>query len=242
MRRAAVVSILALVAAACATGDGTELTPPPPGATAPPTTTPDTVVETAAPDVEEATVAPGFDTATLPSAPLETQVPPSPLGAGVTVSIPGDADPSTFAVFAPWEDGGPYDPTYTCEGLDVSPPLAWTGLPRRAEEVAVTLIDETSVQFGQPFVHWVLAGIATSTTGLDEAFPPEGSYSGINYYGTVGYNGPCPPPGERHDYVITVHALEQPLGLAEGVPADEMIDAIEKVTIRTAVVVGSYER
>ena len=231
---AAPLLALSALAGACATGDGKTLRPPPPGATAPPPETepPDDVEEAAAVDPDE----------TLPLAPVTTG--PTSLGGAdaVTVTIPTDADPAEFTAYAPWAAGSAIEEIYTCFGLDASPPVSWAGLPDGTSEVAITMVDETTVQRGRPFVHWVVAGITPETTTLIEGILPDGVVQGINYYGNIGYDGPCPEPGTRHDYLLRVHALGEPLDLADGTPADEMMDAIEVRSIETITIVGSYLR
>ena len=132
---------LGALAGACATGDGKTLRPPAPGATAPPP-------ETEPPDdVEDAAVVdPG---ATLPPVPITTA--PTSLGGTVTVAVPADADVAQFAAFAPWATGSAIEEAYTCFGLNASPPVSWTGLPDGTREVAITMVDETTVQRGRPF-------------------------------------------------------------------------------------------
>jgi phosphatidylethanolamine-binding protein (PEBP) family uncharacterized protein len=45
---------------------------------------------------------------------------------------------------------------------------------------------------------------------------------GRNSFGSLGYRGPCPPPGRAHHYVITVYALGQSSGLRKGFSADDV--------------------
>src|SRR6266536_2438083 len=88
-------------------------------------------------------------------------------------------------------DGEPIPARYTCEGEDVSPPLAWTGVPEGAVSLAL-ICDDPDAPSGT-FTHWVAWGIDPSTGGLAEgqSAPREGP----NGFGSGGYRGPCPPPG-----------------------------------------------
>ena len=223
-RLAALLAAAPLLAvSACATGDGTTLRRPQPGQTSPPPTTEPLDGDTL-PSVALTTIAPGFD------------------GPGVTVPVPVGADESTFTVYTPWIEGGPIEPIYTCDGLDVSPPVSWIGLPEGTSEIAVVFVDESTVQRDRPFVHWVLAGVQPSVRSLVEGRIPEGAYQGLNFFGNVWYDGPCPPEGELHDYRLTVHALAEPLGLAGGTPAAEMIDTIEQKSLASVDVTGTTAR
>lgn len=223
-RLAALLAAAPLLAvSACATGDGTTLRRPQPGQTSPPPTT-EPLDDDTLPSVALTTIAPGFD------------------GPGVTVPVPVGADESTFTVYTPWIEGGPIEPIYTCDGLDVSPPVSWIGLPEGTSEIAVVFVDESTVQRDRPFVHWVLAGVQPSVRSLVEGRISEGAYQGLNFFGNVWYDGPCPPEGEVHDYRLTVHALAEPLGLAGGTPVAEMIDTIEQKSLASVDVTGTAAR
>lgn len=142
---------------------------------------------------------------------------------------------SALTVTAPWRDGAPIDPRYTCKGANVSPALSWTTAPQGTREIAVTLIDQDA-----NFDHWTIAGIKPAVTGLGENTPPEGAVAALNGSGASGYAGPCPPAGTTHTYRITVHYLDTALLLASGGTADAMRAAIDAATIATAQVTGTF--
>jgi Raf kinase inhibitor-like YbhB/YbcL family protein len=192
------------------------------------------VSTTAAPTVPD-TENDFFDTAAssqaLPGGPIE----PS------TTAVPGTG-PSTVAplvsaltVTAPWRDGSPIDPRYTCKGDNVSPALSWTNAPSGTQEIAITMIDQEA-----SFDHWTLAGIGPSVVSMAENTPPEGAVAALNENGGLGYEGPCPPVGSRHIYRITVHYLDRALLLTSGISADTMRTAIDDATIATAQVTGTF--
>lgn len=99
---------------------------------------------------------------------------------------------------------------YTCDGNDVSPPFNWTvDLPDGGPvaEYAITVTDSDA----NDFVHWVVAGIAgsemTLPEGAGDAVSATGLLEGRNAYGTLGYQGPCPPTGQRHRYEFSLYAF-----------------------------------
>ena len=103
---------------------------------------------------------------------------------------------------------------YTCEGKDVSPPLAWSGLPAKAKSVALIVDDPDAPDPAAPrmtWVHWVLYNIPPGATGLPEgaapASLPKGTLQGLNDWQRTGYGGPCPPIG-RHRYFHKLYALD----------------------------------
>src|SRR5205823_10746820 len=102
-----------------------------------------------------------------------------------------------------------------CNGPGVSPELAWSGAPAATRSYSVTVFD-LDAPTGSGFWHWVAWDLPASTTSLPTgATLPAGAVSGENDAGTIGYTGPCPPPGDgTHHYQITVIALNIPtLGL-----------------------------
>lgn len=118
---------------------------------------------------------------------------------------------------------------YTCDGTGTPPPLRWTGVPRHAKELVLVMRDPDAPS--GDFVHWAVAGIsptATSPAGVE----------GRNSSGTIGYTGPCPPPGRPHHYVITLSALSGPSGLKSGFTPDQLRTAAAGI----ATLVGTYAR
>ena len=72
---------------------------------------------------------------------------------------------------------------------------------------------------------------------------PLGAVQATNSFGTVGWSGPCPPEGEpAHTYRVTMYALNQQVELADGTPADELLDFIEQVAIASTDVTATYQR
>jgi len=69
----------------------------------------------------------------------------------------------TSSAFAPNTD----IPTlYTCEGSDLSPPLAWTGVPPGTRSLALIVDDPDAPDPAAPkmtWVHWVLYNLPPDT-------------------------------------------------------------------------------
>lgn len=103
---------------------------------------------------------------------------------------------------------------YTCEGADVSPPLAWSGVPAGTKSLALIVDDPDAPDPASPkmtWVHWVLYNIPPAATALDEGIAsknlPSGTREGENDWHRMGYGGPCPPIG-RHRYFHKIYALD----------------------------------
>jgi Raf kinase inhibitor-like YbhB/YbcL family protein len=104
---------------------------------------------------------------------------------------------------------------YTCQGRDVSLPLSWSGVPAGTTQLKLTMRDPDAP--GGTFLHWSLSGLPPATTRLATAEVPAGAVQAPNDFGTRGYGGPCPPPGDKpHRYVITLSALSGDRVLATG--------------------------
>jgi Raf kinase inhibitor-like YbhB/YbcL family protein len=197
------------IVVACDTGDGTRLKAPTQATTLPP---PETTPLPSVPLDSVPISAPVFDT--LAGDPL---TPPDPSGAG-------------FRVFAPWAEEGPIDSRYTCDN-NSAPPITWSEVPEGTVELAISLVDDTELNNGRPFIHWVIAGLDPGIGRLDEATVPPGAVQALNFFGDVGYGGPCPNPGDTHTYRLTLYALGQQAEVVDGAPGAEFLDTIDAIAI-----------
>lgn len=109
--------------------------------------------------------------------------------------------------------------SFGCTGHNISPHLSWTDAPHDTRSFAVTIFD-VDAPTGSGWWHWLIFNIPPNVTELREeagdvnkSIAPEGCVQSINDYSTFGYGGPCPPPGELHQYLITVFALKTILDL-----------------------------
>ncbi len=133
--------------------------------------------------------------------------------------------------------GGAIPRRFTCDGDDVSPPLAWTGAPN-GTAAFVLLVDDPDAG---GFVHWVVGPIPASSTNLPEALtaagPPD---QGRNDFGSDGWRGPCPPSGTHH-YVFRLVALAD-AGALPTPPTGAAIRAAVSGALGVAELSGTYAR
>jgi Raf kinase inhibitor-like YbhB/YbcL family protein len=95
---------------------------------------------------------------------------------------------------------------FTCDGTNISPPIAWSNVPANTKSIAILVEDPDAPK--APYTHWVVTGIPPSVTSLPAgAQLPEGAAAGKNDAERLGYTGPCPPDG-RHHYHFHVYALD----------------------------------
>lgn len=100
---------------------------------------------------------------------------------------------------------------YTCKGVDISPPLSWSGAPENTKSFALICDDPDAP--GGTWVHWVVWNIPSTSSGLPPGVKklaelPDGTKQGVTDFGRVGYDGPCPPPGKPHRYFFKLYALD----------------------------------
>jgi len=104
---------------------------------------------------------------------------------------------------------------FGCTGDNISPALSWSGAPANTKSFAISIYDPDAPT-GSGWWHWVVYNIPASTTSLpkdagdpSKGLMPKGAVQSRTDFGTVGYGGPCPPPGDKpHHYRITVFALD----------------------------------
>lgn len=133
----------------------------------------------------------------------------------------------------------PIPPRFSCDGKNVSPPLAWQGVPPEAKALAL-VVDDPDAPRGT-FVHWVVLDIAPDVGSVDEAGVPPGSTQATNSAGKAAYFGPCPPSG-THRYRFNVYALSAPTELPAGANLDRALAVIDGSAIARGRLVGTYGR
>jgi Raf kinase inhibitor-like YbhB/YbcL family protein len=144
--------------------------------------------------------------------------------------------------------GGEIPRQYTCDGREIAPPLAWTGVPEGTRSLALIVDDPDAPDPKAPkttWVHWVLYNIPPSTTSLPEGATsrdlPQGTREGLNDWKRTGYGGPCPPIG-RHRYFHKLYALDAVLPDL-GTPTKAKVEAaMAEHILATAELVGTYQR
>jgi Raf kinase inhibitor-like YbhB/YbcL family protein len=122
-----------------------------------------------------------------------------------------------------FRDGGSIPVRFSCDGDDVSPPLAWSGVPAGAGELTLLVEDPDADRF----VHWTVLGISPELRRLAEGRVPPGAIETENGFGDRRWGGPCPPEGDQpHRYVFALYATKAPLRLGEDASPDEVREAL----------------
>jgi Raf kinase inhibitor-like YbhB/YbcL family protein len=141
-------------------------------------------------------------------------------------------------------EGQPIPRQYTCDGVNVSPPLEWSGTPPSAKTLAI-ICDDPDAPAGT-WVHWVLYNLPGDRIGLVENVPTTEKVPGDGLQGTndsekIGYDGPCPPSGTHH-YFFKLYALDAELSLKAGATKAEVLKAMEGHTLAQTQLMGTYRR
>jgi hypothetical protein len=150
-----------------------------------------------------------------------------------------DVPTSISVTSAAFADGEPIPTRYTCDGDEVSPPLAWSGAPEDAAALAL-VVDDPDAPSGT-FTHWVVLDIPLATTSSEEDAVPAGGVQAETSAGAAAYAGPCPPSGTHH-YRFTIVALNEATGLPEGTALDDALAAVDDHTIARGTLTGTYSR
>jgi Raf kinase inhibitor-like YbhB/YbcL family protein len=158
----------------------------------------------------------------------------------VTTTVPPSTTAPSLSLILPFADGATIDVRFTCKavggGGGISPGVSWGAVPAGTVELALVVTDTDA----SGFVHWVLAGIdPNAINSVPEGSVPAGIHQATNSAGKVGWAGPCPPSGTHH-YVFTLHALSEPSGITDGMPAADAINLINGRSVATAVVTATF--
>jgi len=145
--------------------------------------------------------------------------------------------------------GGRIPARHTCDGEDLSPPLAWDGVPEGTRSLAL-IMDDPDAPPGT-WVHWVLYNLPAESRGLEEGVPKNAALDdgaahgvcwGVSSYSRVGYFGPCPPPGSPHRYSFRLYALDAALELEPKASKERVERAMSGHVLASAELVGLYGR
>jgi Raf kinase inhibitor-like YbhB/YbcL family protein len=156
-----------------------------------------------------------------------------------TVASPGLTD---GALLPPRHAGNAGD----CGGGNISPALAWSGVPDGTKSFAIVVFDADGgkglglVHFLAydipPMVHSFAEGAGSGSSG--------GFVGGLNVKNANTYFGPCPTVGDQpHHYVFSVYALDLAPGtLTPGLTRDLFLQAVRGHVLAASSIVLRYAR
>lgn len=146
---------------------------------------------------------------------------------------------------AAFQEGGMIPKQYTCEGANISPPLAWDSIPAGTKSLALICDDPDAPT--KTWTHWLLFNLPAGAKELPEKVPPQeklagGGVQGMNDFRKIGYGGPCPPPGSPHRYYFKLYALDTDLALNAGATKEQLLKGMEGHIVAEGQLLGKYQR
>ncbi|MFF7587337.1 YbhB/YbcL family Raf kinase inhibitor-like protein [Kitasatospora purpeofusca] len=144
-------------------------------------------------------------------------------------------------------EGGTLAQEFVHAGGNLSPQLAWSGLPEGTRSIAVTCYDPDAPT-GSGWWHWLALDLPADTAGLargagasDADLPGERSFHARNDFPGNRYDGAAPPPGPAHRYAFAVHALDvDALDVTAETPAAQIGFHITFHTLARAVLTAEF--
>jgi len=145
-----------------------------------------------------------------------------------------------------FDQGGTMPRRFTCDGENVSPPFAWSGVPEGVRSFLFVCDDPDAP--GGVFHHWAAYNIPADWRGLAEGYGPEsleeGFLQAVNDFEKPGYGGPCPPRGDQpHAYHFRLSALDSEIVSAgPGATCVEVVALARPHVLQFVELVGYYGR
>lgn len=136
---------------------------------------------------------------------------------------------------------------FGCSGPNISPELAWSGVPEGTKSFVVTAYDPDAPT-GSGWWHWTVANIPADVTGLAAGASPSGlpagAVEGRTDFGSPGFGGACPPEGDApHRYVFTVYAMPEASLPLDGNASGAMFGFYARsMALEEAVLTATYGR
>lgn len=208
----------------------------------------------------------GISPTSAPATTAPTAEPAEPTSAPPTPEPPTAAPPPAEMAISTtaFEPDGDIPERHTCVGDNVSPQLEWVGIPAEAQSLLLFFYDpdagfDSGASVEPGFVHWVVYNIPPTVAGLPEDVPAgaalaNGALQGSNDFARfasegdtfpggslikmVGYDGPC--PGNKHQYVFALRALDAMLDLPKAPTPSQVLEALEGHVVDQAEVAGFY--
>jgi Raf kinase inhibitor-like YbhB/YbcL family protein len=144
-----------------------------------------------------------------------------------------------------FEAGGMIPREYTCDGVNSSPAVRWSGVPQEAVSLAL-LCEDPDAPSGT-WSHWVLFNLPPAHRELPRGVPADarlegGGLQGRNDFGKLGYGGPCPPRGTTHRYYFRLFVLDCVLDLEPGATRQQVREKMQGHILEQAEWMGRYSR
>jgi Raf kinase inhibitor-like YbhB/YbcL family protein len=147
----------------------------------------------------------------------------------------------SFTLFSPaFADGAMMPVQFTGDGMNLSPPLEWSGAPPGTRSF-VLVVEDPDAPAGN-FGHWGIANL-TGTSLREGAGLADSDDQARNGFGHQRYDGPAPPKMHGvHHYHFRLAALPIPRLETGTVSVAELWRVAEEQMLGSTELIGLYER
>lgn len=131
---------------------------------------------------------------------------------------------------------------YTCDGEDISPDLSWEAV--EGGKYYAVIMDDPDAPVGT-FTHWTIINLRDNSLpeGIEKRPETHFGIQGLNDFGRVGYNGPCPPRGHgKHRYYIRVYALKDRIDVKPKFKVGDLEVKLRTNVVDSGEIMGRYGR
>lgn len=134
---------------------------------------------------------------------------------------------------------------YTCQGIEISPPLLIEQVPEGTISLALLMEDPDVPKHLREdglWVHWLVYNLSPEITSFKEGEAVQGQgILGWNTSEKTAYQGPCPPDRE-HRYFFYLYALSSNINSEEPLTREIFLSKVSSCTIEVAEYMGVYEQ
>jgi len=157
-------------------------------------------------------------------------------------SVPNISSEEKMKITSPvFQEGKTIPSKYTCDGLNISPPLEITDVPKEAKSLVLIMDDPDAIKpANKIWDHWIVFNMPTTTKKIEEGKEPQGIH-GKGTSNNLKYQGPCPPDAE-HRYFFKLYALDTNLSLQEGATKKQVEESMKGHILAQATLIGTYLR
>jgi len=140
-----------------------------------------------------------------------------------------------------FQEGKTIPSKYTCDGINISPPLEITDVPKESKSLVLIMDDPDAIKpANKIWDHWIIFNMPPTTKKIEEGKEPQGIH-GKGTSNNLKYQGPCPPDAE-HRYFFKLYALDINLSLPEGATKTQVEEAMKGHILAQATLIGTYLR
>lgn len=125
---------------------------------------------------------------------------------------------------------------YTCQGEDINPPLAISGIPDGTKSL-VLIVDDPDAPGGN-WDHWLVYNIPPTNLIQENSIP---GWQANNSFGKNNYGGPCPPSG-THRYFFKIYAMDKMYTEKKMLTKKDLASFIQTHCLAKAELIGLYQK